>query len=945
MRYNRISWLRIRRPGLVLALCCAVLSGAAAASSPQTDSGSLLRKADQYVDQGKTNLARRTYEQALRAGARLNDDFQRSRNLGLVYLDSAPPEYQPAIRWLQNAVRLRPGDDDTRLWLARALSWKRDFQQAADQYHALQLKHPDNPDYAIGYADALYGTGAAGDSLSSLASFLERNPGSTDVHLAYARFLGYARRYVEADSEFEHVLQAEPQNLRAQLGLAKVYSWQEQYAAALRLLDAVLKREPGNYDAVVAKGFTLLWMGRKSEARQLFVEAAQRKPDDQEVAKALRSLPAKHIASSKNLPVAPGPGSSPQRSQPRPATPEATTKATSAEKSNPTAPSTRADPIASETAAAESALARNDYADAVLHYRGALQQDAADRSVRLQLARVLSWSKEYPDSLTEYDALLRAHPDDRQIRLEKARVLSWARRYDDSLAEYKSLLSEPGKDGTEAVTARDVRLEYARVLSWSGKYNQSLHQLALLLPRDKNPTAEDKPVLSQRALVLGWSGQYDQAIRTWDEVLAFGDDFKARLGKAQTLYWAGRLSEARLQLQQLRNQQPGNPEVNFTLAAVERGLGWRGEALTLLRLAPQDEETKKLRLAINEELRPVLRLRFGFEDDREQLPSGFAVGLKQLRYGAALEFNLRPDLRMRVSNTVTHGLTSDSVLAQFGSDAWSTSTMAGVSFTAARWLRIYAGAGDGSAAAATVAGTQTERRHHFLYEIRPTIEHHGVRFSFAATRQLADYTALAIHNDAVQTREGLAAEYTFRHLLRLAADYWHANYALRVPGNSPQTFDTAANGGSLAPTILLKRGEKLSIDSGVRYEIFSFDDSAARAVVAAQSTGFFTPRVYERIAWTGHLRAQPTRYLDIDLNGTLGPQRVFGFQALNPPPAEFRNTGTVGTQFTFKLGRWTPFLAYDFYSTATAAFPGSQTVLQNGSYRSQSVVIGLNRRF
>ncbi len=863
------------------------------------------------------DLARRTYEQALQAGARLRGDFPRSRNLGLAYLNSAPPQPKRAIHWLRNALRLRPGDDNTRLWLARALASDGQFQQSAEHYRVLLSKHPDRASYAIDLADQLYAAGAVDDSLSALASFLKRNPGSKDVRLAHGSFLGYAGRYSEAGSEFEHVLQGDPQNVRAQVGLAKVYSWQEKYGAALQLLDEVLKREPANYDAMVAKAFTLLWMGHDSEARVLFLEATRQKPNDAEVAKALRSLPAN-----------PSPAESTDA--------HAETGSTNEEQPPAAAAG------ASETASAEAALGSNDFAGAALHYRRALEKGAENRATRLQLARVLSWAKQYAASLAEYDALLRDNPNDAEIRLEKARVLSWAGGYTDSLAEYSAWLSQ---NGSQAAAARDVRLEYARVLSWSGKYTDSLHQLALLLPAQRKETADDKPVLTQRALVLGWSGQYDQAIRTWDQVLAFGDDFSARLGRAQTLYWAGRLGEARLQLQQLRSQRPNNPELNFTLAAVERGLGWRGEALTLLRLAPQDEETRKLRLAINQELRPVLRLRLGFEDDREQPPSSVAFGIKQLRYGAAFEFNLRPDLRMRVSNTVTHGITSNPVLGEFGGDAWSTSTMAGLSFTAARWLRIYAGAGDGTAAAAELAGTQTLRRHHFLYDLRPTIEHHGVRLSVAATRQLADYTALAIHNDAVQTQEEFTAEYTFRSLLRLTADYWHANYSLRVPGNPPQPFDTAANGGSLAPVILLLRGEKLSIDSGVRYEVFSFDDSAAQAALAAQSTGFFAPRLYERISWTGHLRGEPSRYLEIDLNGTVGPQRVFGFTALDAPPAEFRNTGTVGTQLTFKLDRWTPFVAYDFFSTATPAFPASQLVLQNGSYRSQSVVIGLNRRF
>ena len=76
-----------------------------------------------------------------------------------------------------------------------------------------------------------------------------------------------------------------------------------------------------------------------------------------------------------------------------------------------------------------------------------------------------------------------------------------------------------------------------------------------------------------------------------------------------------------------------------------------------------------------------------------------------------------------------------------------------------------------------------------------------------------------------------------------------------------------------------------------------------------------------------------------EVAGTFGPQRVFVFGGV--PAATWGTTGSIGTQLTFKLGRWTPYVAYDYFSTATAAGPA----LQNGSYLSHSVVVGLNRRF
>lgn len=265
-----------------LTLC--LLVNAAAAQSD------LLLQGDQHVSQGRWDQARRAYEQARAAGADLEHDYSRARNLGSAYLRSSTPDLAQAARWLRAALQLRPEADDTRLLLAETLAQSGDYGPAIEQFQALVRSHPDSSEYVLSLARTMHLAAKPEASLPYLAAYLQRDPGNNAVRLEYARMLGFSRKYPEAMREYETVLKSEPQNLAAQVGVARVASWQKQLDRALELYDRILARHPTLWDARVGKAFTLMWLGRSGEARALFTELAQLRPDDLEVRDALTSL-------------------------------------------------------------------------------------------------------------------------------------------------------------------------------------------------------------------------------------------------------------------------------------------------------------------------------------------------------------------------------------------------------------------------------------------------------------------------------------------------------------------------------------------------------------------------------------------------------------------------------------------------------------------------------
>jgi thioredoxin-like negative regulator of GroEL len=925
-------------------------------------SEAILRRADQLAAQGRLGPARAEYERALSAGAALEKDFARSRTLGLAYLHAAPQDFERAARWLEAAWKLRPSETDVRFHLAQAFSWGRNYEPAIVHFRALAESDPERTEYATGLALALHWSGDHDGSFAVLDRYLERSPGDIAVRLEYARLLGYAQRYVEAFSQYQVVLQADQHNAAALTGMAKVQSWQGDLQAAIRGFDRVLSRHAGYYDAMVGRGLALMWLGRRDEARQQLQAAQRQQPRDPDVLAALKELgpaprpvqPTRPVADAGEVEVAqaPAPG------EVAPAAEE------------PALPPPPVNPIPALLAAGEGAAARGNYTSAIHYYHQVLQHEPGHKEARLQIARVLSWSRDYEAAAEEYGSLLQMAPAHHQARQERARVLSWAQQFDESLAEYARLVAAlKAGAGEDAPNLREVLLEQARVLSWARRYEESLAVLEDVLPAGYQPIPEDREALLTRARVLSWSRRYDEALVGYDAVLKLNEaDYDARLGKAQTLYWSGELPQAAALLRPLRQQQPEHGDINFTLAAVEHGLGYNARALNLLDRVKDNQDADDLRLRIRGQLRPMMHLRLGWANARETSaadPSAvppvpaIASTTRFLRYDATLEFNIHPDVRMEVSNTVAQNLTSNATLSRFGSYALSTQTMARLSFRVAPGFHLTVGAGGGSAGRGMDSGVEQPRSYHLLYVVRPSLTHGNWRVDFAATRTLTDYTPIAAHQSAVQRREAAALTYsTYR--LRAGGEFWHAGYSMHIPDATlaSQSFTTTANGGNLYVTPALYRDDRLLIEAGARYDIFGFaDDTGAKLLAMGPlqplpstvrdpaSTGFFTPGSYQRIAATGRMVWNVTPYLLLDVDGSYGPQRIANLPGIPGPDPAFRRTFAFGGTAAFTVKGFRPSITWNYFSTDTAFGPGFTAAAQGGSYKAHAVTFGLSRRF
>jgi len=566
---------------------------------------------------------------------------------------------------------------------------------------------------------------------------------------------------------------------------------------------------------------------------------------------------------------------------------------------------------------------------------GALAETDFSRSKALAICYLYGKPQQLSKAVEWLDKLLSLRRSDEEVSFLLAQALRWSGQYKAALEHYAALRNfHPDNPDYTAGLA----------FTWEalGKSQQALQLLRDFIERYP-PNAS---VLIGNAQILAHLGKYQEAQETLNRALALEpENQEARLRKAQTFYWSGRLAESEAMLRELRREAPDNVEAAVMLASLEHGLGRNRRALALLEqnVVADDGEADQLRARIVHELRPVLRLGFGLEDALDIPRPDRQLSTRSLRYSSVLEFGVNPDVRMSVSNAVTMGATSNPVLARGGSDSFSTETMARISFQAAPWLQLMLGAGDGTSGDSNL-GLSSVRHHHFLYDVHPIIRQRDLRIDFSATRGLVNYTPLAVHENAVESRQEGAASLYWRRRLRLTAGYWHAQYSLLSEDGPVRRFGASANGASalVAPTLV--RREKFRLEAGTMYQVFGFDGGAAQIadpINGLGSAGFFTPRLFHRIEGTGHLFWQMHPRMKLEIDGGVGAQRISGFTSLSPPLPQFGSEGHFTTRLELKLGYFDPYVEYRFFTTATPASPG----LTQGEYRAHSMNVGLERRF
>lgn len=570
---------------------------AAAAPSSSAAVQAQLKSANDLFAAGKYEQAKLAY---LRIAPSFKDDFQFNKQLAYCFFVSRKSEMDQAARYYGRAHAIRPTDRETEINWAKSLSWSKQYKAATAAFRAILVREPQNHDILLELARAQKLSGDAQAARATYESILRRWPGDRDAHLEFAVFLSGTNHLDEALQAYRQILKSEPASVPARVGEGQVLAWQGQLPQALAAFDLALKRAPKNYDALRGKAFALLWLQRYDEAEPVFAQANRVKPPDAEMQQAERQIarwkadaparehqaqlqqylhPADLAIARNDLPAAidmlkKAVAVAPQDQQVRFRLGEAylwnqqwTDAIDVFHKLTADFPAYL--PALRELGNAQAGA--KQLTQAAETFRAYLQR-SPDNDVRLQLARVLSWSGQLDEARKTYEELLANQPANFDAALGMAQTTAWQGKTDEAVEQFNVILKQrPGN--------RDALLGKAQVLSWAGRSDEAipiLEEMRTAAPNDREIASVLESVQEaarqlkeqQEAAAAGRAPiDVDQRIHSYEEVLKQNPSSETTLERLGDLYSQKKdYASAESYYSKALAQRPGDATLQLTLA-------------------------------------------------------------------------------------------------------------------------------------------------------------------------------------------------------------------------------------------------------------------------------------------------------------------------------------------------------------------------------------------
>ncbi len=231
-----------------------------------------------------------TLEQALAMGQRavaLDDALPMAHaRLGMIY--AVRKQYEQALAESARAVALNPNDADSYTRQAETLNTLGRPEEALQAVeHALRLNPRGSGPQLINLGHAYLLLGRSSEAISTLKSFVVRNPNWLSAHVILSA--SYLRQWVFQQEEDEQALtqafvaaqrvlalnDANPVGHRL---LGYVYLCQKRHEQALAEMERALTLDPEDASGYASLAEVLGWMGRTEEAVQMVEQALRRKP-------------------------------------------------------------------------------------------------------------------------------------------------------------------------------------------------------------------------------------------------------------------------------------------------------------------------------------------------------------------------------------------------------------------------------------------------------------------------------------------------------------------------------------------------------------------------------------------------------------------------------------------------------------------------------------------
>jgi tetratricopeptide (TPR) repeat protein len=540
-------------------------------------------------------------------------------------------------------------------------------------------------------------------------------------------------------------------------------------------------------------------------------------------------------------------------------------------------------------AAAHARAQAGDFEGAIRIYKQVLAMYPDDLEAKIELARVLSWTREYDGSISLYQEILKGSPHSTEALEGLARVYAWAGLLEQALETYQTLLADHPASSV-------YRLEAARLELRLKDYAAARDAVASLLstqPEDR----EARLLLAQLDLR---EGRFQNALKQFDQLLEQNpSDPEALHGKAQADYYLGRLGEAYEIATELVRELPNDFDDVFLLANIERSRRDRSGALALLdraeRLSPANPEVEETRDKVEWPFVLHTTAAFAREIGRPgpaDVGSFSSEDLRTLSFGTTLEMGALPrsdsflSLKYLPVSSPSGGIRGAAAPGEF---VYRQATRI------ASFLTVRGGAGlerFGPGALENVPGqpalvsTATIRPVGFAgLSLSPRRD---FSLDLSWSRSAIDYTPLSVRLGVVESRLEGGLNFSFDQRTELHLSYFKAKYSsesydhasvvnpggvIGTAGNRPDR--ERASGGSVVFNRNLVRSDRVSFDLGYSGLAYGYKSEGRRVYL-----GFFDPNLYQRHLLTTRLYGNLWGPVGYDFSGGIGLQQVRQRQAL-----------------------------------------------------------------
>ena len=234
---------------------------------PETAKGDKLYAAERWSD-------------ALKEYSRLPSSPEVLKRMGAVQIKLW--DMTSAIRSLRSAAKQVPTDMETKGFLAEALSWNKNFGEAAVLYKEVLASNDATTETRLSYARMLSWMKDLDGAIEQYRLAIKRNPENLEGHKGLGQMLAWKKQFDQSITAYRRIVEITSVPEYKSVALARigqVQVWKGDVEAARSTYNAALRLDPNNIEAMFGLGELNEWSGSYPEAKALYEKILQVRPD------------------------------------------------------------------------------------------------------------------------------------------------------------------------------------------------------------------------------------------------------------------------------------------------------------------------------------------------------------------------------------------------------------------------------------------------------------------------------------------------------------------------------------------------------------------------------------------------------------------------------------------------------------------------------------------